>query len=103
MNSEKKPKRKAKRVKISSETPCDVFIGKGSRWAIPVRVRQDPRSLKGPMERNMLYANWIEKKMKNSPSFIGELKELRGKTLGCGCSSDVPCHGDILVEYINSL
>ena len=32
------------------------------------------------------------------PGLLKQLKELKGKRLGCWCAPDNPCHGDVLVE-----
>ena len=40
--------------------------------------------------------------LKEGAAVKEKLKKLRGKRLGCHCKPE-PCHGDILVEYINSL
>ena len=36
------------------------------------------------------------------PSMLEKLEELRGKVLACWCKPK-PCHGDILVELIESI
>lgn len=32
---------------------------------------------------------------------IARLPELRGKDLACWCSTDKPCHADVLIEIAN--
>lgn len=41
----------------------------------------------------MKYRHWIERQ----PDLMGDLHELKGKTLGCWCAP-LACHGDVLAE-----
>jgi hypothetical protein len=45
------------------------------------------------------YRIWFYKKLED-PKFRQAVKSLRGKTLACWCSP-LPCHGDIILEYLN--
>lgn len=48
------------------------------------------------------YENYIREKIAEDSSFSEELKNLKGKTLGCWCKPD-KCHGDILLKLINEI
>lgn len=83
--------RRTRVVNISFER-CDAYIGRGSKWGNPFHIGQH-----GTREEVIaLYRNYLL----NSP-LLSHLSELRGKTLGCHCKP-LPCHGDILVELIES-
>ena len=44
----------------------------------------------------MRYRLWLL----GNPELLGQLEELRGKTLVCHCKP-LPCHGDVLVELLH--
>ena len=68
----------------------DVYIGRGSKWGNPFKIGVD-----GDRKTVInLYREWII----HQPVF-NDIKELRGKTLGCFCHP-LPCHGDVLVEFL---
>lgn len=81
----------------------DVYIGRGSLWGNPYAVgfgaspgeeqndREEAiRKFKYDFDRGFL--------KKNKEDAL----ELKGKILGCHCKP-LACHGDVLVEYLNSL
>lgn len=80
----------------------DVYIGRPSKWGNPFTHLQD-KSTKAQFivatreEAIEKYREWILKQ----PELLNDLKELKGKTLGCWCKPQA-CHGDILVELINT-
>jgi hypothetical protein len=47
-----------------------------------------------------LYREWLNKAVVYMPVTY-DLKTLRGKDLACWCSSEQPCHGDVLLELAN--
>ncbi len=82
----------------------DVYIGRevpehglpASKWGNPF-VMQDM----GDTERNRAlaaYRQWVMRQ----PELIASLQELSGRRLGCWCAPQ-RCHGDVLVELIESL
>ena len=69
--------------------PCDVFIGRATKWGNPYRLGVD-----GNREEILRrYRRWIMRR----PVLLRSLEELRGKRLGCICAPN-PCHGDVLAE-----
>ena len=48
------------------------------------------------------YQQYITEKIKNEPELKNELISMKGKNLGCWCKPE-PCHGDYLLQLINSL
>jgi hypothetical protein len=70
----------------------DIYIGRPSKWGNPFTVGKD-----GSREEVIKkYRAWIL----TQPLLITEVKELKGKVLGCWCKP-LPCHGDVLVELAN--
>jgi hypothetical protein len=69
----------------------DVYIGRPSRWGNPFRIGRDGT------RRQVIrkYEAWLL----SQPNLLDELKELKGKVLGCWCKPKA-CHGDILVKYL---
>jgi len=72
--------------------PNAVYIGRPSKWGNPFKVSEC--GLEKSLE---LYEKWLEKKLKEDPSF---LEPLRGKDLVCFCSLSSPCHGDVIIKKL---
>ena len=87
--------------------PCDVYIGRGSRWGNPFRMPAD-----GTREQVIeKYEAWLNgvidvtidkckaaKVPTNSPT-MEEIMKLKGKKLGCFCAP-LPCHGEVFIRMI---
>lgn len=75
-------------VNIKAGEPCDIYIGRGSKWGNPFPIdHNNPREL--VIEK---YRRWIA----GQAGLLAEVHLLRGKRLGCFCAP-LPCHGDVLV------
>jgi hypothetical protein len=86
MQSEDLPKT---RVVNCRREPSDLFIGRPSKWHNPFHIGPD-----GTREQVVAkFKQWIIRQ----PRLLRELRDLRGKTLGCNCPP-LPCHGDVLAE-----
>jgi len=70
----------------------DVYIGRPSKWGNPFRIGPDGT-------RDQVIAKY---KRYASRFTEADLKELKGKRLGCFCHP-LPCHGDVLAELANGL
>ena len=70
-----------------------VYVGRNSKWGNPFPLSN--YTLEESLRR---YREWLENKLKNNPSFLDELK---GKDICCWCRIDRPCHGDIILEFLN--
>lgn len=69
------------------------FPQQNSIWANPYRVGRD-----GDRDQVLsLYRQLLSLRRCNK-----QLIALKGKTLGCWCKPE-PCHGDILLEFVNRL
>lgn len=81
--------------------PCDIYIGRGSKWGNPFTHKDGTiaefkvSSRKEAIEK---YEEWI----KTQPHLMESLGELKGKTLGCWCKPQA-CHGDVLKKLADSL
>lgn len=72
--------------------PNAVYIGRPSKWGNPFKLKEHS------MEQCLaLYREWLINKLKEDPYF---LEPLRGKDLVCFCSLNSPCHGDIIIEFL---
>lgn len=80
----------------------DIYIGRGSKWGNPFTHIND-RETKAEFvvgSRGESIEKYREYIM-NKPELLNSLHELAGKRLGCFCKPK-SCHGDILVELIES-
>jgi len=82
----------------------DVYIGRevpehglpASKWGNPFVMEDESDAER---ERAIAaYREWVVQQ----PELMGSLEELRGRRLGCWCAPK-RCHGDVLVELIESL
>ena len=72
-----------------------VYVGHGrARWGNPFDVREYGHD--GAATR---YRDWLLAR----PGHIARARrELAGRRLACWCSLRVPCHADVLLEFVNS-
>jgi len=68
-----------------------------SIWCNPFKI--DPNNSRDDVINK--YREYMTLKIKNE-NLYDELKKLKGKNLGCWCKP-LKCHGDVLIELINSL
>lgn len=82
----------------------DIYIGRavpefgleGSKWGNPFVLADDSD---GERTRSIdAYRTWIV----TQSHLMDSLEELRGKRLACWCAP-LACHGDVLVELVDSL
>jgi len=81
-------------VNIRNTKP-DVYIGRGSKWGNPFVMKNSSQE-----ERTRVcaeYEAWF-----HTTGLVHDLRELRGKTLGCYCAPK-QCHGDFLARETNKL
>lgn len=69
----------------------DVYIGRPGKWGNPFTIGIHGTRTE-VIEKYEIYLL--------SSDLIKDIKELKGKVLGCWCSPQ-PCHGDILIKHIN--
>lgn len=84
--------------------PNNIYIGRNvfyvkaplSKWHNPY-----PEKKYGREESIRMYKDYITSKLERDESLRKELLTLKDKNLGCWCKPE-SCHGDILVELINT-
>jgi hypothetical protein len=67
-----------------------VYIGRPTKWGNPFSVEVHGRD-----ECIKKYERYI----RNKPKLLRDLKELKGKNLGCWCKPK-RCHGEILLKLL---
>jgi hypothetical protein len=83
----------------------DVYIGRANaRYGLPASPFANPFKIGRDGDRDQViaqYRAWLLAR----PDLLARLPELRGKVLACWCkqlTSDIPCHGNVLVELTES-
>lgn len=84
--------KKCKVVNLRKE-PYDIYIGRGSKWGNPFKMRNNSEA-----ERNYVCAAYEDYFYKSG--LEDDLHELKGKILGCYCKP-LRCHGDFLAMLVN--
>lgn len=88
-------------INIHHKVPYDVYIGRPSKWGNPYSHMDNTKAEYKVATRDEAvekYAEWI----RQQPVLIASLDELKDKVLGCYCAPK-RCHGEILIELINTL
>lgn len=99
-------------LKEWTEDPQNVYIGRqgivfvnkvrfppcASKWHNPYKVSANGYTREEALD---LYRAHLLNMLKNEET-MKEFLELKGKTLGCWCKPDA-CHGDIIVELLNTM
>jgi hypothetical protein len=83
----------------------DIYIGRenksicesASRFANPFHITPS-RNRTQTIEQ---YRLWFYRVLEKSCTFREQVEALRGKRLGCWCKP-LPCHGDVIIEYLQS-
>lgn len=92
------------RVVHFKKEPCDVYIGRPSKWGNPFTHIDDRRTAAKYIvsNRDEAVAKYEEYILNGEGQhLLADLHELRGKTLGCWCHPK-SCHGDVLLKLANS-
>lgn len=79
-------------------TKCDIYIGRGSVYGNPYIIGKD-----GDRDEVIRkYKEYFYNRIARDSQFKQAVDWLKGKdiTLGCYCKP-LPCHGDVIVEYLN--
>ena len=83
-------------------TPNDVYIGRGSIWSNPFRIREH-QTREHVVER---YAYMMHQRLNphapNSNKWKERLLALKGKNLVCYCAPLI-CHGDVLEKLMEEM
>lgn len=89
---------KVKKVKTyvvhNKKSPYNIYIGRPSKWGNPFTIGRD-----GTREEVIeKYKEWLL----TQPKLLEDLRELRGKVLGCWCKP-MACHGDVLADMADNI
>lgn len=81
--------------------PYDIFIGRPSKWSspfthLPLEKTTALFQVSTREEAVRSYEVWLKEK----PELLADIKELKGKVLGCWCAPNL-CHGDVLARLAN--
>lgn len=90
-------------IKLTDE--YDVYIGRAGHghdgyFGNPYQLK--PGMLRGATIK--AFREYFYKRLEKDSEFKRRVLELKGKRLGCFCKQpykDVPCHGDVYVEYLD--
>jgi hypothetical protein len=83
-------------LNTSAEPYC--YIGRGSPFGNPFRI-----GVGGTREEVIeKYRRYFYARIAEDKQFKEDVLSLKGKILGCFCKP-LPCHGDIVVEYLDEL
>lgn len=79
---------------------CDIYIGRaghGQDGYFGNPFKNSTRAINIAQYKTYFYLRLL-----HDPEFKRRVHELKGKKLGCFCHS-LPCHGDVIADYLNSL
>lgn len=94
---------KTRVVNIKTNQHFDVYIGRAGQGHDGYFGNPFGRDLTASRDIILeLYRTYFYERLKTDNVFAGRVEALRGKVLGCFCKP-LPCHGDIIAEYVNSL
>ncbi len=84
--------------------PYDIMIDRSGKWGSPFTYKKYTKAkyiVSSRKESIDSHREWLLNG--DGQYLLKDLHELRGKILGCWCSKNQSCHGDILVELVNNL
>ncbi len=97
-------------INIKSGEKYDVYCGRANKtYNLEESIFCNPFPITGYHNREYVineFKSYFLHKVNNEPEFKQKVLELKGKTLGCWCKKldeEVPCHCDIIVDYINNI
>lgn len=81
----------------------DVYIGRAGKgqdgyFGNPIRLQKG----QSRGETIAAYKQYFYARLASDTEFKQRIHELKGKRLGCFCKPNA-CHGDVIVEYLNTL
>jgi len=79
----------------------DVYIGRPSKFGNPFSHKERTKA-KFKVSTREEAIEQFERWIITQPELMKDLKELKGKVLGCWCKP-LSCHGDVLIRLIENL
>ena len=90
-----------KTVVVHCREPYDVYVGRPSKWGNPYSHKEGTLAKYKTRTRKEAIDKY-EQYLLDNEELMNDLHELQGKVIACWCKP-LPCHGDILAKYANSL
>lgn len=81
-------------IRCAEQNNCYVRIDRRTEWGNPFEIPGDG-------DRAQVIDSYAHHYLPHKPSLLNRLPELKGMALGCWCSPEA-CHGDVLVELLES-
>lgn len=78
-----------------------IYVGRPTRWGNPwthLPYGSAPHRVDTREEAIEKYRGWLEEQLAKYPMFLWPLQ--RAEALVCSCAP-LPCHADVLVEYLS--
>lgn len=85
-----------------SQSNLNVYIGRGSPFGNPFSHSNKTAAIwktDSIKEAISKYKNWFVNNLENDLELTIQLKNLKGKRLGCWCHPK-PCHGNVILELL---
>ena len=79
--------------------PYDIYIGRGTPWGNPFVIGEQGLNRDQVISK---YEQYFRETFLGNHQKRNELLSLKGKLLGCHCKP-LPCHGDVIARYLNSI
>ena len=73
-----------------------IYIGYRTKYGNPYKWKELSG---GKKEAQELFKKWLPTAIKNGEI---DVEPLRDKTIMCFCSPTDPCHGDVIIDYLNN-
>lgn len=90
------------RVVHCRREPYDVYIGRAMpRFGLPTSKWHNPFTIGADGSRSEVITRYRQY-VTSSPALMADVRELRGKTLGCWCAPR-ECHGHVLARLADQL
>jgi hypothetical protein len=101
--------------------PGTVYVGRGSRWGNPARVKNwlalslSSTEAQAHIDVVHVFRIWLAGDPHHQDVYqignrsydrrwmLDHLSDLTGRDLACWCPLDQPCHADVLIELANSV
>ena len=77
----------------------DIYIGRGTPWGNPFAIGDNGADRAAVLQ---MFEDYFQKKYVDDAQGSRDILSLKGKVLGCHCKP-LPCHGDIIARYLNSI
>ncbi len=92
---------KKARVVHCKKEPCDIYIGRPSKWGNPFTHKPVNTLAEFVVSTRSEAVAKYEEYIRASP-LMKDIHELDGKVLGCWCKPK-SCHGDILIRILDEI